>query len=135
MPFRRCAPYKRLRPLAPRCGYHQGNDERKQKTLIKKSNAELAEQLTEKEKELQCLQHRQQRIENRRNYLEKADRTKRNHRLITRGAAIEAVFPQVKPLTEVGFYTMVENLAESDDAQSIVADAVQHHEDTTGGDA
>ena len=101
---------------------------------MKKNNAELAQQLTEKEKELQCLQRRQQRIENRRIYLEKANRTKRNHRLITRGAAIEAVFPQVKPFTEVGFYTMVENLAESDEAQRIIADAVQHHEDTMGGD-
>ena len=101
---------------------------------MRKSNAELVEQLTEKEKELQCLQRRQQRIENRRTYLEKANRTKRNHRLITRGSAFEAVFPQVKPLTEVGFYTMVENLAESDDAQRIVANAVQHYEDTMGGD-
>ena len=102
---------------------------------MRKNNAELADQLTEKETELQCLQHRQQRLENRKNYLEKGERTKRNHRLITRGAAIEAVFPQVKPLTEVGFYTMVENLAEMDDVRSAVNQAVQLHEDTMGGDA
>ena len=101
---------------------------------MKKNNAELAEQLTEKENELQCLQHRQQRMENRKNYLEKGERTKRNHRLITRGAAIEAAFPQVKPLTEVGFYTMVENLAELDDVRDAVNQAVQLYEDTMGGD-
>ena len=102
---------------------------------MKEDRTELSEQLAQNEKELQCLQHRQQRMENRKNYLEKGERTKRNHRLITRGAAIEAVFPQVKPLTEVGFYTMVENLAELVDVRSIVSQAVQLHEDTMGGDA
>lgn len=102
---------------------------------MKETKAELSQQLTEKENELLCLQHRQQRMENRRQYLEKGERTKRNHRLITRGAAIEAVFPQVKPLTEVGFYTMVENLAELNDVQIAVNKAVQLHEDRAGGDA
>ena len=101
------------------------------------TNEERAQELARNEKELLCLQHQQQRLENRQKYLDKGERKKRNHQLITRGAAIESVLPAVKPLTEVAFYTLMENIAEIDAVQSAVNDAVSKQQTDaipTGGD-
>lgn len=102
---------------------------------MKGTKESLLEQLSQGEKKLQQQKHQAQRLENRKQYLEKGERTKRNHRLITRGAAVESVLPQIKPLTEVGFYTLMEDIAELDAVQTAVSKAVQRHMDTMGGDA
>ncbi|MBQ9719184.1 MAG: DUF3847 domain-containing protein, partial [Oscillospiraceae bacterium] len=54
------------------------------------------------EQELEQTQHQQQRLENRIRYISKTERKARNHKLITRGATVEHLWPQVKPMTEVG---------------------------------
>ena len=54
-------------------------------------------------------------------------RKERNHRLITRGAAMESVFPDVKPLTEREFYEIVERISELPGVMPIIAETVARH--------
>ena len=75
---------------------------------MKKTKDELQNELTDAQRQHDQEQHRLQRVENRKEYFEATSRRQRNHRLITRGAAMESVFPDVKPLTEREFYEMVE---------------------------
>ena len=60
---------------------------------------ELREKLkkgcAEAEAKVEQYQHRGQRYENRIRYYTEGDRKKRNHRLITRGAAVESIVPEV----------------------------------------
>ena len=52
------------------------------------------------EKQIAQYQHRAERLENREKHLEKGERTKRTHRLVTRGAAIESVCELTKVLEQ-----------------------------------
>ena len=65
---------------------------------------ELRREYAENEAKLRQYQHRAKRLEQRKQYYEKGERQKRAHRLITRGAAVESVAPEVRPLSEQGFY-------------------------------
>lgn len=60
----------------------------------------LREQQAKDLKALEQLQHAQQRLRNRIAYLEKGERQKRAHRLITKGAAIECLAPSTKEMGE-----------------------------------
>ena len=62
------------------------------------------------EQELECLQHDLQRLQNRVGYLEKGERQKRAHRLITKGAAIERLAPTTKEMGETEFFTLMEKI-------------------------
>ena len=55
-------------------------------------------------------QHKLQRLRNRKQYYEKGERTKRAHRLVTRGAAIECIVPAVKTMDEQSFYALMETV-------------------------
>ena len=44
-------------------------------------------------------QHKLERLENKKKYLEKGERTKRTHRLCNLGGTIESLAPEVKDLT------------------------------------
>ena len=61
-------------------------------------------------KNLEQLQHQQQRLRNRLNYLEKSERQKRAHRLITKGAAIESLVPATKEMGESEFFSIMEKI-------------------------
>ncbi len=79
--------------------------------------------LAEQEKDiirLEQYQHRIQRLENRAKYLSKAERTARTHRLITRGAAMESIAPEIKSMAEVPFYSLMEQILSLPDVQNIV---------------
>jgi hypothetical protein len=96
--------------------------------MMKKTKDELQNELTDAQRQHDQEQHRLQRAENRREYFETTSRRQRNHRLITRGAAMESVFPTVKPLTEREFYEMVERISELPGIFPIIEEAVtQHH--------
>jgi len=69
---------------------------------------ELRQEYAENEAKLRQYQNRVKRLEQRRQYYEKGERQKRAHRLITRGAAVESVAPEVRPLSEQGFYALAE---------------------------
>ena len=49
-----------------------------------------------------------QRAQNRKDYLETNMRKQRTHRLITRGATLESIIPEVKDMSERAFYDAVE---------------------------
>ena len=49
-------------------------------------------------------------LENRIKYYQQGDRKKRNHRLITRGAAVESVVPDVRGMSERAFFLLVEKV-------------------------
>lgn len=55
-------------------------------------------------------QHKLQRPRNRKQYYEKGERTRRAHRLITRGAAIESIAPEVKGMDEQSFYALMQTV-------------------------
>ena len=82
------------------------------------------EQLAEKQSWIQTqlaqAKRQQQRLENRRNYYESGDRKKRTHRLITRGAAIESIVPEIKPMSETEFYEMMEYILSMPEVNSLV---------------
>ena len=59
---------------------------------------------------LEQLKHEQQRLLNRIGYLEKGERQKRAHRLITKGAAIESLAPATKDMGEREFYELMEQI-------------------------
>ncbi len=79
--------------------------------------------LAEQEKDiirLEQYQHRLERLENRAKYLSKAERTARTHRLITRGAAVESIVPEVKTMAEVPFYSLMEQILSLPEAQAVI---------------
>ena len=70
---------------------------------LKAEQAKIEQQITRE-------QHKLQRLRNRKQYYEKGERTKRAHRLITRGAAIESIAPEVKSMDEQSFYALMETV-------------------------
>ena len=95
---------------------------------MKKTKDELQNELTDAQRQHDQEQHRLQRAENRKEYLEATSRRQRNHRLITRGAAMESVFPEVKSLTEREFYELAEQMADAPVVLDLVHSAVFRHE-------
>ena len=94
---------------------------------MKKTKDELQNELADARRQHDQEQHRLQRAENRREYFEATSRRQRNHRLITRGAAMESVFPDIKPLTEREFYEMAERISELPGIISLIDDALTQH--------
>ena len=75
---------------------------------MSKTKEELLEEYKQKEHEQEQLRHRMQRTENRKEYAQSVSRRNRTHRLITRGAAIESIVPEVKEMGERAFYLALE---------------------------
>lgn len=75
------------------------------------------------EKKIRQLTHQVERIERRAKYLEDGERKKRNHRLITRGAAVESVAPVVKGMSEGEFYELAERVFALPEVQAILTKA------------
>ena len=73
---------------------------------------------------LEQYQHRIQRLENRAKYLNHAERTARAHRLITRGAAVESIVPEIKSMEEVPFYSLMEQILSLPDVQTVIHKAL-----------
>ena len=86
---------------------------------------QLRQEYAENEAKLQQYRHRVQRLEQRKKYYEKGERQKRAHRLITRGAAVESVAPEVKPLSEQGFYSLAEQIFSMPEVRAAVHAAAQ----------
>ena len=70
---------------------------------LKAEQAKIEQQIAQE-------QHKLQRLRNRKRYYEKGERTRRAHRLITRGAAIESIVPEVKNMDEQSFYGLMETV-------------------------
>ena len=73
---------------------------------LKKLRAQQARDI----QELEFLQHNLQGLPKRLAYLEKGERQKRAHRLITKGAAIERLAPATKEMGEANFFSLMEKI-------------------------
>ena len=96
---------------------------------MKKTHEKLEKELAEATAKEAQYQHRQQRLENRICYYTDGDRKKRNHRLITRGAAVESVVPEVRSMSEGDFYCLVERLFSLPEVRTLVGRATEQTED------
>lgn len=92
-----------------------------------KSMEQFLSEKAEIETQLEQEKHKGQRLKNRQSYYESGDRKKRTHHLITRGAAIESIVPEVKPLTEVEFYSMMEHIFSLPETKIAVTFATVKH--------
>ncbi|MBO5569510.1 MAG: DUF3847 domain-containing protein [Clostridia bacterium] len=104
-------------------------------TILDPSIAESITDSADTQQRLEQSQHRLQRAENRKNYLAESQRKKRSHRLITRGAAIEHIFPEIKPLTEREFFDLTEQIGELPEVSALIRKSVDHHQTADTGPA
>ena len=65
-------------------------------------------------------QHKLERLENRKKYLEKGERTKRTHRLCNLGGTIESLVPEVKDLTRTEMTELMEHIFSLSEVQQAV---------------
>ena len=75
-----------------------------------KSREELQKELDEATAKKEQYEHRGQRLENRIRYYTEGERKKRNHRLITRGADVESVAPEVRGMSQTTFRLLVDQI-------------------------
>ena len=94
-----------------------------------KSREELEKEYAEATTELGHYQHKQQRLENRIRYYTEGERKKRNHRLITRGAAVEGIVPEVRGMSERAFYLLMEQVFSLPEVTVLVSHAADQQED------
>lgn len=86
---------------------------------MSRSISQLTAEKAKLEKQIEQEQHKLSRLENRARYLEKGERQKRAHRLITRGAAVESIVPEVKGMGEAEFYNLMEKVLAVPEVQSL----------------
>ena len=75
-----------------------------------KSLEQLRAEKEQVEKRLAQEQHKLERLENRKKYLEKGERQKRTHRLCNLGGTIESLAPEVKNLTRTEMTELMEHI-------------------------
>ena len=92
---------------------------------MSKNLEQLRQEYAGNEAKLRQYQHRAQRLEQRQKYYEKGERQKRAHRLITRGAAVESAAPEIRPLSEQGFYALAQQIFSMPEVRAAVHAAAQ----------
>ena len=85
-----------------------------------KTREELQRELDANHVKLAQAQHQAERLENRIRYYAALERKQRTHRLITRGAAVESIWPSVRELSEKDFYSLMEQTLSLPEAQSVL---------------
>ena len=93
-----------------------------------KSREELEKEYAEATTKLEQYQHKGQRLENRIKYYQQGDRKKRNHRLITRGAAVESIVPEVRGMSERAFFVLMEQVFSLPEVAALVSRATDQQE-------
>lgn len=93
-----------------------------------KTREELQKELDEANTQLEQYQHRCQRLENRLRYYTEGERMKRNHRLITRGADVESVAPEVRGMSQTAFRILVEQIFSLPEVAALVSRATNQQE-------
>ena len=96
---------------------------------MKKSREELEKECAEAKAKVEQYQHRGQRYENRIRYYTEGERKKRNHRLITRGAAIESVAPEVQGMSERAFFLLMEKVFSLPEVAALIHRTTDQQED------
>ena len=95
---------------------------------MKKSREQLEKERDEAIAKREQYQHRQRRLENRVRYYTEGERKKRNHRLITRGAAVESVAPEVRSMSERAFFLLMEKVFSLPEVAALVSRATDQQE-------
>ena len=95
---------------------------------MKKSLKELQKEHDEAVVRREQYQHRCQRLENRIRYYTEGERKKRNHRLITRGADVESVAPEVRGMSQSAFRILVEQIFSLPEVTNLVSHTVDQQE-------
>ena len=86
---------------------------------------EIEIKIKEIETELEQESHNLARLKNRKTYYENGERQKRAHRLITRGAAVESLAPEIKTLGEAEFFELAEKIFALPEVKSLIAKEVR----------
>ena len=95
---------------------------------MKKSREELEKQCAEAKVKVEQYQHRGQRYENRIRYYTEGERKKRNHRLITRGGAVESIVLEVRGMSERAFFLLMEKIFSLPEVVALVRQATDQQE-------
>ena len=95
---------------------------------MKKSQEELQEEYDEAVIKREQYQHQCQRLENRIRYYTEGERKKRNHRLITRGGAVESIAPEVRGMSERAFFLLMEKVFSLPEVAALVSQATDQQE-------
>ena len=95
---------------------------------MKKTREELEKQCAEAKVKVEQYQHRGQRYENRIRYYTQGERKKRNHRLITRGGAVESIVPEVRGMSERAFFLLMEKIFSLPEVAALVRQATDQQE-------
>ncbi len=95
---------------------------------MEKSREELQKELDEATAKLEQYQRKGQRLENRLRYYKEGERKKRTHRLITRGADVESVAPEVRGMSQRAFHLLVEQIFSLPEVVAMVRRATDQQE-------
>jgi len=95
---------------------------------MEKSREELEKECAEANARAEQYQHQVQRLENRILYYTEGERKKRNHRLITRGADVESVAPEVRSMSQTAFRLLVEKIFSLPEVTALVRRATDQQE-------
>ena len=95
---------------------------------MKKSQKELQKEHDEAVVKREQYQHQCQRLENRIRYYTEGERKKRNHRLITRGGAVESIVPEVRGMSERAFFLLMEKIFSLPEVATLVRQATDQQE-------
>ena len=87
----------------------------------------LQQEIVSNETELAQLQHKQERLQNRISYYEKADRKKRTHRLCTIAGTLESIAPEIRELTTPEVIELLERILDFPEIQRTIYNAVLLH--------
>ncbi len=96
---------------------------------MEKSREEMEKECAEANARAEQYQHQCQRLENRIRYYTEGERKKRNHRLITRGADVESVAPEVRGMSQTAFRLLVEEIFSLPEVAALVRRAIDQQED------
>ena len=92
---------------------------------MEESREELQKEYDEATVKAEQYQHEVQRLENRIRYYSEGERKKRNHRLITRGADVESVAPEVRDMSQTAFRILVEQIFSLDNSNQTPQQTVE----------
>ncbi len=95
---------------------------------MEKSRKEMENECAEANARAEQYQHQVQRLENRIRYYTEGERKKRNHRLITRGADVESVAPEVRRMSQSAFRLLVEQIFSLPEVAALVRHAIDQQE-------
>ena len=86
------------------------------------------------EQENVILERRIQKLENLDEYYKRGERAKRAHRLITKGAAIEHIWPESKEMEDADFYQLMQRVLNTPEAKDTLERLPKVHPSYVEGD-